>query len=386
MKFDFGSASTEVLINPRLPEDEKKLQAEALARLPALPGHFWVSTSGSSGRRKWVALSKKAILASAAGVNSHLASDPGSKDVWLDALPSFHVGGLGIWARAYLSKAKVLDMAIRYAKWNAPMFQGVAEEAKVTLSALVPAQVYDLVQNQLEAPKTLRAVIVGGGALSEKLYIEARKLGWKLLPSYGLTECSSQVATASLDSLGALEFPRLKILPHVEARISAEGLIQLKSEALLTGYGVDSGTDIRFEDPKRDGWFTTEDCGEVLEGGFLKVEGRKGSFLKIGGENVDLWKLELVFEETKLGAGFGADALLVEVPDERLGQVIHLVHSSGNAEDVANLVGAFNGRVLPVERIRKSHFFPEIPRSPVGKILKPDVLRLISEKSSPKSS
>ena len=42
--------------------------------------------------------------------------------------------------------------------------------------------------------------MTGGGALDPSLYKQARDLGWPLLPSYGLTECGSQVATASLSS------------------------------------------------------------------------------------------------------------------------------------------------------------------------------------------
>ena len=40
----------------------------------------------------------------------------------------------------------------------------------------------------------------GGGAVSDELYRDARALGWRVLPSYGMTECCSQVATALSDS------------------------------------------------------------------------------------------------------------------------------------------------------------------------------------------
>ena len=72
---------------------------------PALSGHLLFASSGSSGDRKWVALSKEAILASAKMVNEHLSAVP--SDHWLLALPDFHVGGMGVLARAYASACPV---------------------------------------------------------------------------------------------------------------------------------------------------------------------------------------------------------------------------------------------------------------------------------------
>ena len=66
-------------------------------------------------------------------------------------------------------------------------------------SSLVPAQVLDLVRAGLRPPPVLRAIVVGGGAISAELYRDARALGWPVLPSYGMTECCSQIATATHD-------------------------------------------------------------------------------------------------------------------------------------------------------------------------------------------
>ena len=50
---------------------------------------------------------KSALLASAEAVNKHLESD--KRDTWVNPLPHFHVGGLGILARTYLSGAMLHD-------------------------------------------------------------------------------------------------------------------------------------------------------------------------------------------------------------------------------------------------------------------------------------
>lgn len=329
MEIDFLSHESHVLLNPRMPEEERRRLESFVVDLS---GHVWLSTSGTTGALKLTALSKRALLASAAAVNRHLQSD--AKDVWLCVLPAFHVGGLGIHARAFLSGARIVAGG-----WDG-----------VTLASLVPAQVSDLVRDRVVAPRSLRAVVVGGGVLSEELYSAARELGWPLLPSYGMTECCSQVATATLESR------ELLLLDHVEARVEADGRLALRSEALLTGYATEEG----FVDPKVDGWFLTEDVGAV-EGPVLRVEGRRGDFIKIGGESVDLSRLDRIL------AGLGADAAVFPVPDERLGHVIGLAVASGDAEAVA---AAFNARVFPFERVRRVVRIAEIPRTALGKIMR----------------
>ena len=84
-----------VLQNPR-----------ALQPLPSqLPNSgILFATSGSSGQPKWIRHTRASLLASAAAVNQRFHAT--EQDVWLRALPLFHVGGMGIAARAHLSGAK----------------------------------------------------------------------------------------------------------------------------------------------------------------------------------------------------------------------------------------------------------------------------------------
>jgi o-succinylbenzoate---CoA ligase len=344
MHIDWQSDESHLLLNPRMPDEELRMLQSFVTELPA---HLWLATSGTTGALKLAALSKKAMLASAAAVNRHLQA--GARDVWCCVLPTFHVGGLGIHARAFLSGARVIT-----AEWDPQQF---AKQQEMTLSSLVPAQVRDLIDLHLRAPQQLRAIVVGGGALELTLYDQARELGWPVLPSYGMTETCSQVATAMLAS------PELVLLDHVEARTEEDGRLAFRGESLLTGYGYASG----FIDPKSsDGWFTTEDLG-TLESGVLKVEGRRGDFIKVGGESVDLTRLDAI-----LTAVAGPQAAVIAVPDARLGHVIHLAIT--DAIDAGTVKAAFDARVHPFERARGVHLVPEIPRSPLGKLLRKQLL------------
>jgi O-succinylbenzoic acid--CoA ligase len=154
------SNESHLVLNPKMPANDQELFKNILQM--DFPGHLWLCTSGSI-QLKLVGLSKEAFLISAKAVNDHLESN--SSDVWLNPLPHFHVGGLGIVARAFLSHAKVINFQ---GKWNVSDFYQQLHGC--TLTALVPAQIFDLVQGQFRAPPSLRGVIVGGGSLSEEPY------------------------------------------------------------------------------------------------------------------------------------------------------------------------------------------------------------------------
>jgi o-succinylbenzoate---CoA ligase len=379
MLIDWDSDKNQVLINPRFPSSEKSAALSMLRQGPLLKSHVWVATSGSTSKSashvKWTALSKHALLTSAKAVNAHLESHPSDK--WLNPLPYFHVGGIGISARGYLSKATVIDTySLMQGKWNPQEFYQLLCEHKATLASLVPTQLYDLINLDLTCPAHLRAVIIGGGFLQPGLYQRGIDLGWRLLPSYGLTECSSQVATAELSHKKIGGFPSLKILPHVEISIESTGRIKLKSPSLLTMYALKTEQGLEFIDPKKDEWFLTEDLGGVVENA-LQVKGRETHFIKIGGESVDLLRLETIFDEIKLSFKCLIDMLLIAVPDERLGYCIHLAAACSNKIDLDPLIHFYQKSVLPFEKIRKIHYLEAIPRSPSMKIRYHEILEFI---------
>jgi O-succinylbenzoic acid--CoA ligase len=354
-----------LLLNPRLDPAKSTHIVDMLAKHgihEKFKSHIFLGSSGTTSDKnddfKLIALSKKAILASALVVNQHLGAT--STDIWLNCLPEFHVGGLGILARAYLSSSCVVTLK----QWNPHEFVKSIEAFNVTLTSLVPTQVYDLVLNQLKAPKSLRAIVVGGGAMNDQLYKQALSLNWPLLPSYGLTECASQVATSKSHST------KLQFLNHIEANINESGFLMLKSEALLSATIFVTKSEVQVSDPKNNGWFTTEDLAQI-NGNALTIHGRSADFIKIGGEGVMFSHLEKRFDEIKLQCAYKHEAALVAYPDERLGFAIHL---ASTVKDTTELVAAFNISVMPYECIRKTHVVDVIPRTALNKICRAELL------------
>jgi len=127
---DWNSTENHVLFNPRLPD--KEILRIKRCEKPHLPGHIWVSTSGTSSAEEYkiIALSKEAFLTSANSVNEHLESY--EKDIWLNVLPTFHVSGVSIYARAYLSKAKLVDLS-QFFKWNPKDYIAQINKNKATV-------------------------------------------------------------------------------------------------------------------------------------------------------------------------------------------------------------------------------------------------------------
>ncbi len=373
MNLSWENHESLLLLNPSYSREEQKRFQLILKTAHAWPGHIWLSTSGSSGP-KWVGLAKQALLSSAAAVNQHLNSH--QDDRWVNALPHFHVGGLGVWARAYLSGAVVYDFKKDYpGKWQPADFYRYIQHTKGTLTALVPTQLHDLIALGWQAPSSLRAVVIGGGALLPSLYEQAVALNWPILPSYGLTECASQVATASLDSWKLQKMPSLQLLMHLRG-CEREGRLCFAGSSLLSTYAYLEGEEVHFIDPKVEGWFISEDRGTIQKEQ-VTVLGRVDAVFKVGGENVDLVRLETHLQILRLQLKTEAEVTLVAMPDTRLGQSIHLASDSPNKEQLAPLIQQFQQTVLPFERIRKIYLLRQLPRSSLGKILKQQLITQI---------
>jgi O-succinylbenzoic acid--CoA ligase len=365
-----------VIANPKLDSERVSAAQSSVDGEPRLQGHLLVASSGTTaaapGEDKWVALSRSALLASAHAVNAFLDSDP--SDVWLNPLPAFHVGGLGIWTRARLSGADVIPLP----KWEAKAFVDTALASRATLSSLVPTQLFDLIKAGCAAPRTLRAVIVGGGALDAALKSHALELGWPVLESYGMSETASQVATARTP-----EERTLTPLPHARLDVDADGmLIVCESRALLTAYVHVGPSGHRFDDPKVNGAFRTSDLAERSADGKLRILGRRSAFVKVLGENVDLARLTRLAERLAREIGL-ADGAVTALPDARAGAQVALAFAGAETLG-ADFLDRFNTLVLPYERASRAVALPSIPRTDLGKVAETRLQDAVTEATDAK--
>lgn len=359
------------LISPRLPSWQKYLVAQLKKRCPDDPQLTWILSSGTQSvdQVKVIGLTQQALESSAQAVNKLLKATP--KDRWLLALPEYHIGGHSILVRARLSRSRVFH----FGKWNAKKFITSLRKNKITLCSLVPTQLHDLISAQLSCPEQLRAVIVGGGALSPDLYLQARRLGWPVLPSYGLTECASQVATADLKSLNKNEYPALKILSHAKLKISDERLM-IKSTALCSFVAtINKAGEFTLEDPVRKGWLPTEDMGEVKDGS-LKPLGRRDELVKVLGVLVSLPQIE--HEIRKMASHLSGDLGVIAFAAPRSGAALTLVTDSQDSLRDWELVAKKHNQHEPgPSRMVHLVWVPEVPRTSLGKLKRAELRHLI---------
>lgn len=325
------------------------ISQEVLSSLPTSAVLF--QSSGSSGIQKWIAHTRQTLLASAVSVNRHL--EVTNNDVFGLFLPSHHVGGFGILARAYEAK---VTCAICEEKWDPDVALRFIEQQKVSITSLVPTQVYDLVERRLQAPPCLRAVIVGGGAMNEKLGQKARDLGWKVLQSYGMTEAGSQIATPSLASLNIpyLTSP-LPILSIWEVSADEEERLSIRGDALAKGILQKEGNSWHYQELKGD--FQTLDRVRIDERQ-LTFLGRIDRTIKVKGELVDLDNLEAL-----VGRKLGRRVVFLNEPDDREGNVLSVY-----VEGACVQKDALQECLPKYLKLARIIILPEIPITSLGKV------------------
>jgi O-succinylbenzoic acid--CoA ligase len=380
LKVDMNSLQSQVFLSPFLSVDEQKTLQNLAEKYP-MSSHIWIASSGSSKKEneslKLVALSKKALSSSANAVNTHLQVRAG--DIWGLSLPTFHVGGLGILIRAQLAGVSCEPCSVE--KWNPTSFVQLLQKKAVTLTSMVPTQVYDCVLQKLKSPPKLRAVLVGGAALNPSLYNEARRLGWPLLPCYGMTETCSQIATASLNSWESEDFPSMKLLSHVQMSVDSQQAAWVRSPALLTGYAYQqSGADF-FVDPKLNGAWKIPDQ-ILLDGDHLTPLGREEDFVKILAEGISLSRLRDRWMQAAIRFQVPVNGFeLLAVSDARSGMALLLVVEKDLAENPSwkQMLEFLQKESLKIEWPSRYQQIVKIPRSSLGKVLKESLFQMIHE-------
>jgi o-succinylbenzoate---CoA ligase len=359
-----------IFFNSRI---EKKQQAFFEKKIEKffLGKHLWLMSSGTEsgrdGKYKFVALSHEAVLAAAKGVCSEFSIS--SNDVLLNVLPGFHISGLSLAARAYISGAKVVDESLL--GWDVTRFVHSLQANKVSVTSLVPTQIFDLVQAKQGAPEKLKVVFAGGGSLDLSLYQKAKTLGWPLIRTYGMTETAAMVAYIPNGESTA------KRLPHLtQWQTTDNQRLQFKGPSLLTGFlMIDENSEI-WIDPKLDGWYTSDDRGEIDQDR-LTLLGRESELVKIKGETVSLVDMNVKWQQWSSSQLLGVNTAIIALPHARDGFELVLISEN---EVPQTTIDNFNKTLLPFQRLQKTFPNTKIPKTDLGKIKTAELLSSIKIK------
>jgi O-succinylbenzoic acid--CoA ligase len=311
-------------------------------------------TSGATGSPRAVSLSREAFEGSASASAERLGWT--ENDRWLTCLPLAHVGGLSIVTRCLIARRTVV-LASRF---DPGAVAELIDQHDVSLISLVPTMLTRLLNLEPEwrPPPSLRAVLLGGGPVSDVVWNEAWRRRIPLRATYGLTETCSQVAT------GTESAPRdLLPLAGTEIRINA-GCIEVRSlymcSCTLTGEHCTS-----------DGFLRTGDLGRLRSDGVLEVLGRADDLIITGGENVLPEDIEAELESHPQISR----AVVFGFPDDEWGEIVAAaLVADGVQPEAAEFREWCDGRLASFRRPRRISWLSELPETPTGKIDRPAVI------------
>lgn len=259
-------------------------------------------TSGSTGQPKGVMHNFERISAATEGIVKTLKETLGDREDnrILSYLPLAHVferAWVGasslVHGKTHVFFAESLDSFIQDLNRAKPtMFisvprlwlkfqQGVFSKmppAKLNLLLSLPL-IGGLVRKKILKGLGLDQVIVAGSGsapIPAELIVWYRKLGLNLLEGYAMTEdfAYSHNSTEAINAPGCVGVP----LEGVQARISEEGEILVKSPGQMVGYY--KRPDLDAEAFTTDGFFKTGDQGQQRADGLLKITGRVKELFK----------------------------------------------------------------------------------------------------------
>ncbi|MDT5136122.1 MAG: HIP---CoA ligase [Mycobacterium sp.] len=325
-----------------------------------------IFTSGTTGRPKGAMMNHRQTLR----MYEEWATlaDLREGDRYLQINPYFHTFGLkaGL-VTSFLRGATMLPVAV----FDVDSVVELIERERVTMLPGPPTLYHSLLTIGDKAKlSTLRAGVTGAADIPVELVhrIHGELPFQTLMTGYGLTEAGNVTLSRPGDSFEDVATTAGLPCADVEVSIGEDG------EVLVRGYGVMQGY---LDDPIAtaeaidvDGWLHTGDLGNFDDTGRLRIVGRKKDMFIVGGFNAYPAEIE-GFLITHAAV---AQAAVIGVPDERLGQVgkAFVVRKSpvGDQELIEWCRAHMAGFKVP----RSVEFLDALPLNATGKVVK-DLLR-----------
>jgi long-chain acyl-CoA synthetase len=361
-----------------LDDRDPLLQPLAQPGSPAL----YAFSSGSTGTPKGMLRTQ----ANLAGEADHFYDTVGltEDDVILTAVALFHAHGLGNCLQAAVRSGAALVLVEPFQRDEV---LDAIERERVTVFPTVPFICQTLAETKRAGrydTGSLRLVFTAGAPLARETFdVFRERFGLPVRQLYGCSEAGS-VTINLADDVDATAGSVGRPMKGVEVAVVGEngeslgpgqtGEICFSSPALTTGYDSDDPAVNRVF---RDGWFRTGDLGHLDDAGSLYVTGRSKLFISTSGFKVDPFEVENVLcrhpavAEVVVVGGRGArgeevvKAVVVRADPAGEGGA-----GIGDAELRHELLSLCRAELAVFKVPRIVEFRPEIPRSPLGKILR----------------
>lgn len=346
-------------------------------------------TSGTTGKAKGVPRRHRQERAAAL---AHVAQNLYRHgECTLGVMPLYHTMGV----RSLLAMALVDGTFVCARRWNARFALEAIARHKVTCLYLVPTLYHDLLGDPAFAStdtSTVTKLGFAGAPMNDGLL---KRLSAAFEPELFVNHYgSSEVYTFSIDQ-DATRKPgsagragintRLRVVkldactPDDFAEVGEEGqiIVDLLGDEAFEGYWNRPDANAK---SLRDGWYFTGDTGYFDADGDLYVSGRVDDMIITGGENVSPVEIESCLS---LHPGV-LEVAVVGLPDERWGRVVVAFVQRKGAVTAEELDAHCKATGLAnFKRPRRFEFVKAIPKSPVGKLLR---RQLVSGEFEPEAS
>lgn len=336
-------------------------------------GGVYMFSSGSTGRSKRISRSESQLLAEYDAMRRTVALS--ASDCILCTVPMFHAHGFGnaLFA-ALLSGAKLV---LRTREFNARAVVASMAEHGVTMYPAVPfmfKMIGETKFSKMPDLTRLRLMISAGAALPESVSRSVRdRLGHPVVQLYGSTETGA----LSINVMHGLDKPTSVGRPlqgyEIEVR-SDEGVrlgpdergeVWVRSPAMTQAYdGLADMSAACFVD----GFFFTGDMGYHDADGDLYITERKKLLINVAGYKVDPLEVEDVLARHPAVQ----DVVVIGVPHPGYGEEVKAVIVTRPDPTVTpeELVQHAASHLAEYKVPRRVEFIAEIPRSPLGKVLR----------------
>lgn len=360
----------------KAPTLEKLFESDRARLAPRSPDEplVYQFSSGSTGRPKRVPRTHGQCAAEA---DLYLDIGYGADDVIFSAIPLFHTYGMGsnlFGAPAAGATVVILEDPQPFLLQRHRALE-LIERERATIFPGVPFN-YRLMA---EAPgefdlSSLRLCFSAGTALPRSTFEEfGERFGILVRQLYGSTETGMITCNvgddpvATSDSVGTpVGDVRVEIVDDEGEPVEPGqiGEVTVVSRAATDGYaGAEEATLAAF----RDGRYFTGDLGRLDEEGELFLEGRKKLLIEVGGYKID----PIEVQDAIVAHPSVAEAIVVGVEGEVEGEesVKAVVVLAEECEE-SELIGFCRERLANFKVPRQVEFRDEIPKSPLGKVLR----------------
>ncbi|MFN2242055.1 MAG: acyl-CoA synthetase [Anaerolineae bacterium] len=345
-------------------------------------------TSGTTGRPKGAQVTYGNFFYNAVGMGR--AIDLTSQDVNLNVLPTFHVGGLGLYAGPTFHAGGTL---IVMRAFDPGEFLRLMEEWQVTALLLVPSIYLVLAQYPGLDDYDLSAVrhwASGGSALPPSLVQQYAEKGIIIQQGFGMTETGPTVFIITNEDAVRKAGSVGKPVLHTDVCImdrqgnvlgpNEVGELCIRGGNVTTGYWnrPEATAEALVEHPGLGGrWLHSGDAAMYDDEGFYYIVDRWKDMFISGGENVYPAEVEnVIYHHPAV-----AEVAVIGVPHpkwQEVGRAL-VVLKEGHTLQEEEIIDFCQGKLARYKIPKSVVFVDALPRTAAGKVLKRELREMYGE-------